>query len=268
MVAGDYAAFDKTMPPCMILAAFDIMRSVCKEAGYTPEDLQVIQGIAEDTAFPLVDFNGDLVEFFGSNPSGHPLTVIVNSLANSLYMRYCYRVLNPHNTCSDFQKNVALMTYGDDNVMGVHPRAAWFNHTAIQEALSNVGIRYTMADKEAESVPYLNIKDVSFLKRTWRWDADVGAYLAPLEEASIAKSLTRVVASRSVPGEKQAVDVMSSAAREYFFHGKDIFQEKTAMLVDVAYVCKLQDYLEDSTFPTWEELKDNFWSNSEHCLSN
>jgi hypothetical protein len=131
MVAGDYAAFDKTMPPCIILAAFEIMATICKEAGYTPEDLRVVQGIAEDTAFPLVDFNGDIVEFFGSNPSGHPLTVIVNSLANSLYMRYCYTVLSPQKSCTDFQDNVALMTYGDDNVMGVSPKAPFFNHTAI-----------------------------------------------------------------------------------------------------------------------------------------
>lgn len=266
MVAGDYAAFDKTMPPCIILAAFEIMGSICKQAGYSEEDLRVVQGIAEDTAFPLVDFNGDVVEFFGSNPSGHPLTVIVNSLANSLYMRYCYAVLNPAGHCKDFQANVALMTYGDDNVMGVSPKAPFFNHTAIQAALADVGIKYTMADKEAESVPYLHISQVSFLKREWRWDEDVGAFLAPLEEASIAKSLTRVVASQTVPPEKQAVDVMSSACREYFFHGKETFLQKRDMLLEIVLECELDAYVESTTFPTWEQLKDCFWKNSEHVL--
>jgi hypothetical protein len=267
MVAGDYAAFDKTMPPCIILAAFEIMATICKEAGYTPEDLRVVQGIAEDTAFPLVDFNGDIVEFFGSNPSGHPLTVIVNSLANSLYMRYCYTVLSPQKSCTDFQDNVALMTYGDDNVMGVSPKAPFFNHTAIQAALADVGIKYTMADKEAESVPYLHVSQVSFLKREWRWDEDVKAYLAPLEEASIAKSLTRVVASRTVPAEKQAVDVMSSACREYFFHGKEIFETKKNMLLEIVEECELQAYVSRTSFPTWEQLKDCFWENSKHVLA-
>jgi hypothetical protein len=95
MVAGDYAAFDKSMPSTIILAAFDIIRRLCKQAGYSESDLKVVQGIAEDTAFPLVDLNGDLIEFYGSNPSGHPLTVIVNGLANALYMRYCYAKLSP-----------------------------------------------------------------------------------------------------------------------------------------------------------------------------
>jgi hypothetical protein len=80
MIAGDYGSFDKTMPPDVILAAYDIIYAICKEAGYSESDLLVVQGIAEDTAFPLVDFNGDLVQFYGSNPSGHPLTVIMVGL--------------------------------------------------------------------------------------------------------------------------------------------------------------------------------------------
>lgn len=264
MVAGDYAAFDKSMPPCMILAAFDIIRSVSKAAGMSEEELRVIQGIAEDTAFPVVDFNGDLVEFYGSNPSGHPLTVIVNSLANSLYMRYCYAELNPMKTAKTFKRDVALMTYGDDNVMGVNSSCTFFHHTAIQEVLAGVGIKYTMADKEAESVPYIHIDNVSFLKRLWRWDADVGAFLAPLEEASIGKSLTRVVASKTVPAEKQAVDVMSSACREYFFYGKEIFHKKRQMFLDIVAECELEAYVEASSFPSWEELADNFIANSKH----
>lgn len=264
MVAGDYAAFDKSMPPCMILAAFDVIRRVCAAAGYSSEDLLVLQCIAEDTAYPLVDFNGDLVEFFGSNPSGHPLTVIINCLANSLYIRYCWVVLSPEKNCLEFQRHVALMTYGDDNLMGISKAAPFFNHTSIQGVLMSVGVKYTMADKEAESVPYIHISEVSFLKREWRWDEDVGAFLAPLEEASIGKSLTRVVASKTVPPEQQAVDVLSAACREYFFYGKEKFLTKREMLMEVAEECELLNYVVDSTFPTWEELRETFWNNSKH----
>lgn len=262
MIAGDYGRFDKTMPPCIILAAFDIIREICREAGYTPEQLMVVQGIAEDTAFPLIDFNGDLVEFYGSNPSGHPLTVIINSLANSLYMRYCYAELSPDKSCYYFKRDVALMTYGDDNAMGVRKEASFFNHTAIQRVLSDVGITYTMADKEAESIPYIHIDQISFLKRLWRWDADVGAYLAPLEEASITKSLTVNTESKSLCPEAHAVAVMTSAHCEYFFYGKEVFHERQKMFQRIIKKSNLEMYVKDNSFPCWEELRERFWQNS------
>lgn len=262
LIAGDYGKFDKTMPPALILAAFDILRWMCERAGYALTEIIVIQGIAEDTAFPLVDFNGDLVEFFGSNPSGHPLTVIINGLANSLYMRYCYHELDPEHAVRNFKKRVALITYGDDNAMGVHASAPWFNHTAVQAVLAAVGVRYTMADKEAVSVPYISIDDVSFLKRTWRWDEDVGAFLAPLEEASIGKSLTRVVASKTISPEAQACEVLKSAHMEYFNYGWEKFTEKDRMIREIMDECKLWEHTQADRFPTWQEYRDGFWRRS------
>jgi hypothetical protein len=260
MIAGDYAAFDKTMPAEVILAAFDILREICRAAGYSPEDLLVVQGIAEDTAFPLTDFNGDLVEFYGSNPSGHPLTVIINSIANSLYMRYCYLKLNPSKEVRSFKQNVNLMTYGDDNVMGVnHGNVPWFNHTTVQAELARAGITYTMADKEAESIPYISIEDVSFLKRTWVWDADVGAHLAPLEEDSIAKSLTVCVRSKTLSQEYHAVAILESAHSEYFFYGKETFEKRAAMIKRLIARYSLEPYTKETSFPTWDDLYRRFW---------
>nr|QDH87658.1 MAG: RNA-dependent RNA polymerase [Picornavirales sp.] len=267
IIAGDYGKFDKKMIAAFILAAFDIIINIHRAAGWSEEQLRVLSCIAMDTAFPLVDFNGDLIEFFGTNPSGHPLTVIINSLVNALYMRYCYAKCAPiaettvmrNSSRSFFQlffgKNkdvaatelrqarmellctfkdfVSLMTYGDDNVMGVSSLIPWFNHTTIQTVLASIGVEYTMADKESESVPYISIDDVAFLKRRWRWDADVGAMLAPLEHDSIEKMLTMWVASTTVCAPAQAVDVIESALNEYFFYGKDVYEAKRSMMIDI-----------------------------------
>nr|WPR18049.1 MAG: structural polyprotein [Chemarfal virus 274] len=264
LIAGDYKAFDKRMPASIILAAFDIIQAVCKESGnFTQDDLKVMQGIAYDTAFPNVDLNGDLVEFFGSNPSGHPLTVVINSLANSLYVRYGYAVLNPKGeSAADFKKNVALQTYGDDNVMGVHRDCGWFNHTSLAKALGDVGITYTMADKEAESIPFITIDDVSFLKRVWKYDTDLEAYVCPLDESSIAKMMTKCVPSRTVTADKQAIDVLSTVCREYFWYGRSTFEAKRLMCIEMAAENDLEFLIQPSTFPTWEELKESFDSAS------
>jgi len=260
IVAGDYKAFDKSMPPNIILGAYDIIRRICATAGYSDESLRVVEGIAVDTAYPLFNFNGDLVTFMGSNPSGHPLTVIINGLANALYMRYCYYLLNPDHELESFKDHVHLMTYGDDNVMGVHPNASWFNHTDIQTILESHNVIYTMADKESKSIPYIHIHDVSFLKRYWRWNDEVQDYLCPLEHDSIEKSLMTCVESKSVTDKYQAVAIMSTACQEYFFYGKEVFEDKRALMLHASRELDLEKYLQDSTFPTWTELVERFLS--------
>jgi len=264
IVAGDYSKFDKRMPASVILAAFDIILDVCSRAGYTEKDLAVVRGIGYDTAYPVVDFNGDLVEFYGSNPSGHPLTVIVNGLANSLYMRYCYIVLRPLGHTSSFKQNVNLLTYGDDNIMGVSKDANWFNHTAIQQILADVDIGYTMADKDAESVPFINIENSNFLKRKWRFDEDIGHWVAPLDHSSLAKMLMVCVQKGNMSPQAHSIEVMQTAVREYFWYGRQVFHEKLAMFGRIVAECNLQPYMSQAEFPTWDDLVHQFWENSHH----
>ncbi len=258
IVAGDYGKFDKRMIADFILAAFDVIIQIYRKAGFSEEEVRIIAGIAEDTAFPVSNLNNDLVEFYGTNPSGHPLTVIINSLVNALYMRYCYVLLNPEKECRTFKSNVNLMTYGDDNVMGVSAKSPWFNHTAIQAELAKIGVEYTMADKESESVPYINLKDVSFLKRTWRFENEMGYWMAPLEESSIIKSLTVWVPSSSVDKYYQMVDVLNSASNEYFFYGREKHDEMRSFFLQLVSSEPYKHYVQDAHFPSYDQLCDRF----------
>lgn len=268
IVAGDYKAFDKKMSPKEILLAFDIIICFLKLSGnYTDEDIQIVRCIAEDTAFALVEFNGDLIQLFGSNPSGNPLTVILNGLVNCIRMRYVYAMLHPEGKFDDFKKNVSLMTYGDDNIMSVSVNTPWFNHTAIAKKFAELDIIYTMADKEAESVPFIHIDNASFLKRTWRKDDDLGCMVAPLDHDSIEKMLMVWNRSKSVTEEAQGISVISTALREYFFYGKETYNDKLIMLRKLVKDLKWDIWIEESTFPTFEELCENFKKSSKHCDS-
>lgn len=269
MIGGDYGKFDKRMIADFILAAFDIIIAIHKRAGFSDDEIQVLLGIAADTAFPLVNLNGDLVEFYGTNPSGHPLTVIINSLVNSLYMRYAFIKLAQENNVPviSFKEYVNLFTYGDDNIMGVSERVPWFNHTNIQRVLAEIGVEYTMADKGAESVPYIDIADCSFLKRVWRYDQDVGAYLAPLEEESIHKSLTTWIPSGTIDKYAQTVDVVKSANSEYFFYGKETFEKHHAFFKQLLSHEPYCHYVTKTTLPGWDELIERFWKASGHKVS-
>lgn len=266
IVAGDYVAFDKKMTPKEILAAFDVIIHFCELSGnYTEEDIQIIRCIAEDTAFAVVDYNGDLIQLFGSNPSGNPLTVILNGIVNCLRMRYVYYLLNPNKEVNSFGSNVNLMTYGDDNIMSVAKGCDWFNHTNISNKFKDLDIGYTMAEKEAESVPFIHINESSFLKRKWRFDTDLGCMLAPLDHDSIEKMLMVWNRSKAVTEEAQGIDVISTALREYFFYGKEVYLNKLKMFKKLIHDLNWEDWVTESTLPNYEELKAGFIKSSRHC---
>lgn len=262
IVAGDFGKFDKRMGSCFILYAFWIIVQFAEKAGMSEAEINQIWCVAEDTAFAFTNFNGDLIMFLGSNPSGHPLTVIVNSLVNSLYMRYVYRQVAPDSELDHFKRNVHLYTYGDDNIMGVRKDCDWFNHTVIATKLAKIGVEYTMADKESESVPFIHIDDASFLKRKWRFDATVGAMLAPLEETSIESSLSVGIVGKHMTPEAHAIAVIQGALNEYFFYGREVFENRRQMFTDIIREARLEDWLEDG-LRTWDQCVASFRRSSE-----
>jgi hypothetical protein len=263
MVAGDYKKFDKNMSPEIIKAVYELIIDLAEWSGnFDAEDILAMRTVAEDSAFPLTNYFGDLVEFFGSNPSGHPLTVIINGFVNAFYMRCAWMMIQDEMPVSEFDNHVALMTYGDDNVMGVSPLVPWFNHTAISKALSSVGVTYTMADKDADSVPFIPVEEISFLKRKFVYSEELGDYAAPLELASIERSLLVNVRSQTITKEAQFIACCASAVREYFFHGRDVFEEKTQMLKKVIDQLNISGLVEKSTFPSWESLVRQWRENS------
>ena len=254
MIAGDFSKYDKRMSGTWILAAFEVITIILRKAGWSDSDIQVVQGLAEDTAFPLCDFNGDLVEFWGSNPSGHPLTVIINCIAHSLYFRYVW--LKVGNDLSLFQQYVHLMTYGDDDVANISPTISNYNHTIIQEELGKIGVKYTMADKESQSVPFLNMDEIVFLQRAWRFDEELGSHVAALNEKSISKMITVCIPSKVVCPEQYAIDILQNALREYFFHGRQSFEEHKQIFLDIISEVKLENYFEE--FPDYDVLKTQY----------
>nr|WPR18007.1 MAG: structural polyprotein [Crogonang virus 4] len=261
IIAGDYEKFDKRMMAAFILMAFWILEKMAEKAGWPEEHLVHIRCIAYDTAFANMDFNGDCVEIPG-NPSGHPLTVIINCFVNSLYMRYAFMLISGKNV-TEFKKYVNLATYGDDNIMGVSAECPGFTHTRIAVAMKIIGVGYTMAEKEAESVPYIHIKDASFLKRKFVWDDDIGAISAPLDESSFHKMLTNTVMPDTLSLEAHSICVIETAIREYWFHGKDVFEERRNFFLRLVAEMQLDAWVRESTFPSYDQIKTDYWARSE-----
>lgn len=253
-IAGDYSSYDARMSAHFILMAFKLMVTLAERSGnYDTDDLFVMRGIATEISCPVYDWFGTIVEFTGSNPSGHPLTVIVNSLANSLYMRYAYYAIADKRiwpVVPPFSDVVALQTYGDDNISTVKQGFDDYNHSAIANEFLLVDMKYTMAEKNAVSVPFVRLENASFLKHYAKWDSELGVYRSPTEPSSIAKMLHSHKRSSILSMEESSAEAIKNCALKYFEFGEKEYTKRAAELMLVAKQNRLEGIVgELATYP-------------------
>jgi energy-coupling factor transporter ATP-binding protein EcfA2 len=236
MIAGDFSGFDTRMSAQITGAAANIMLSWYKECGMSDDDLELVRGALSDIIHPNILFQGDLYTFANANPSGNLITVQLNSVSDSLMMRYVYYAMMPRIE-EPFAQNVRLGTYGDDNAMSVKKHCKWYTHTACQAEFEKLDVGYTMADKDAKSVPYISIDRISFLKRGFRYEETLGKIVAPIEEDSITKKFYWIKKANESPllPEEQFAAYLDTSLRESYLHGKAFYQtmmDKFRAIVD------------------------------------
>ena len=268
IVAGDFAAYDQHMSARMTLLANKVFEHIGRRAGYSEEDLKIMRGAATEVSYPVMSLNGELIQLYGSNPSGQNLTVYTNSIVNSLYHRCVFRKIYPHYK-GRFSEAVALTTYGDDVKMSVREGFDEFNHTRIQQEFEKQGITYTMAEKDAESIPFIDHEVADFLKRKSRWESQYcyidsegktnkGMWIAMLDEDSIFKSLHSNLKSKTQTQEEVAVQCIEGAMREWWFYGKEIFDLRHKQMQEVVNTLGWTNYMSEAFWSSFE-LREAEW---------
>lgn len=243
IVAGDYKNYDQRMSSQVIGAAFCILIEFAASVGYSNDDLQMMTSIASEVLFPVIHMNGDIFKLFGSVTSGNSLTTILNCICNSLLHRICYYGLGIklRTNTPPFKHVCSLMTYGDDCADSVRPGYDWFCHTNRQAFFADFNIVYTMAEKDQESVPFITLGELSFLKRRPKYNPDTGLLMAPLEESSIFKSLQYLTRSTLTPEESVGQNV-DNALAAWFQHGRDIYNNRAPRIREVMIMADLYHY--------------------------
>ena len=168
-----------------------ILTIVLASGKFSEVDLRVIQLIMMDIINCVVDYDGTLMLLFGSNPSGHPLTVLLNCIAGSIYVRLAY--LRKFSSLEHFNNEIVVGTYGDDNLIGVVDGVDFSFHD-MRDNLSDIA-SYTTSDKQKEGDPWVSINSANFLKRGFLYNDYLSSllkrdiYTAPIELSSIWKIL-------------------------------------------------------------------------------
>ena len=235
--AGDYGKYDLRLPMQVTLAAFDVLLELASCMEYSEEDLVTMRGLISDIVAPLIAFNGDLIMLFGSNPSGQNMTVFINSVGNSLILRCAFYGIYDSlwfSRDTNFRRNVAIMTYGDDVKGSVRETHGFFNHVAVAEWLSQRDIVFTMPDKTSKPIPFMKDSDADFLKRHNVFVPELGHFVGQLDEKSIFKSLHSVLRSKAVTNREQCISNIRGALDEWFFYGKQHYEKRRKEMERVA----------------------------------
>jgi hypothetical protein len=234
MIAGDFSGFDTRMAAQITGAAAQIMISWYEAAGVSEEDLVLIKGALSDIIHPNILIDGDLYRFANGNPSGNLITVQLNSICNSIMMRYVYYAMMP-NIREAFASNVRLGTYGDDNAMSVKKHCRFYTHTSCQAEFEKLDIGYTMADKGAVSRPYITIEEISFLKRSFVRHEDLDIIVGPIEEDSTLKRFHWLKKPGDTPLSfaEQFGAYTDGALRDYYLRGRSAYDEFLGKLQNI-----------------------------------
>jgi hypothetical protein len=259
ILAGDYSKYDLRMPAQVMFCAFRILINIAKHCGYSEEHVIIMEGIATDICYPLMAYNGDLIQHFGSNPSGQNLTVYINSIVNSLLFRCAFFHIVGNRTNKSFRSACSLITYGDDAKSSVHRDFPEFNHISVAAFLAERDMVFTMPDKESIPTAYMHDEDADLLKRKNISCPETGMIMGALQEDSIFKSLHATLHSKALTKEQQAMANIDGALREWFSHGRHTYElrreqmKRVAQAADVAHGCHLLDQTYDEALSNWKE---------------
>lgn len=216
----DYKAYDTRMNSQVSRYAMTAFYELAVCFGYSEQDLHIMKCLINDVCHPLVDFDGTLVQLYNMNTSGNNITVQINCIGNSLYMRMAFFNNNPD--CVNFRDYVSLITYGDDNKCSIHQSVRdSFNYEVVEDFLNIYGIQITPPDKVSLGKPFYSQEELDFLKRQSNFIPEIHRSLGRLEELSIFKSLHCNRHSKTASDLDVTSSCIESALHEWFAYGRE-----------------------------------------------
>lgn len=232
VIAGDFKFYDGSLNSQILWRICDLINDWYDDG---EENARIRLGMWNHIVHSI-HINGSVVyQLTHSQPSGCPITSILNSVYNSFIVRLAYLECAHNSGHHDlanmhaFRRYVALVSYGDDNLLAVAKVIKeWFNQVTLTEALSVLGHVYTDEGKTGQIVPFRDLSEVAFLKRTFQFDPDTFRYISPLNIDVVLE-----IAQWTKRG-LQELDITKSnidtTLRELSLHGPELFNEKCGII--------------------------------------
>jgi hypothetical protein len=231
VVAGDFENFDGSLSSQILWKMLDMINKWYDDG----EENANIRRVLWMNIVHAVHVNGIMMyQATHSQPSGCPLTAILNSIYNSIVIRIVYLICAKKHenekklmigtiaNMKSFNECVACVSYGDDNLIAIIKTILeWFNQVSIAEAFLTIGHVYTDEAKSGVIVPIRTLEEVAYLKRKFVWDELTQRHIAPLDLDVVLEIFQWTKKGLMKDDITQAnVDV---TMRELSLHGEDLF---------------------------------------------
>lgn len=182
------------------------------------ENKKIASFILQNMPHSVVLVMDDLYQTNHSMPSGSFLTAILNSLVNK-FLTACWY----HSVCCKLQRRVSIVefvteiidfVYGDDRVNATS--LVGFDGCSMAEYFRSIGLDVTDDKKNSEVHSTYNIEEISFLKRTFEYNATLKKVVCPLSKKTLLSSLSWYMSDK----DAQTVlrDKLDAFQREAFLH--------------------------------------------------
>lgn len=254
IMPADAQKFDQSITFDELQVVFSISLELASLCGYSPDDLVIMRSLATSAIYAIIEFDTDILSFFTLGASGGFGTVQINSMVNALRHRmYYYSKLFRESLPPDvsqlvaskrFRQLVFAAFFGDDSLGATDPRISdHYNLIGYSQYMAAQGVTITTEKKGDITVGSVPITECDFLKRSFRFDAELGLWQAPLNEDSIMKRLFVLDPSKVLTLKEQCGEAIASSLRDYFQYGREVFEDRREKLMELAEVCELREYV-------------------------
>jgi hypothetical protein len=231
VVAGDFENFDGSLSSQILWRMLDMINEWYNDG----EENAHIRRVLWMNIVHAIHVNGRVMyQATHSQPSGCPLTAILNSIYNSIVIRIVYLIcakkqenkekikIGTYANMKNFNDWVACVSYGDDNLIAIiNFILPWFNQVTIAEAFLTIGHVYTDEAKSGKIVPIRDLTEVAFLKRKFIWDELTQRHIAPLDLDVVLEIFQWT--KKGLMRDDITIANVDVAMRELALHGEDLF---------------------------------------------
>jgi hypothetical protein len=236
VVAGDFSNYDGSLPAEMLWSVFDIIKAFYSIS--TDEERRVRVGLWSELVNSWHVVGNAVYLWSQSNPSGCPITSLLNSVVHSVMARYVWLGLArehsiQHCSLAAYREHVVHRNYGDDDVWNISNEViGWFNQKTLTTEFAKIGMTYTDETKKGEVATSRTLSEIAFLKRTFRWEKIIARWVGPLNLKVILEMPMWIHASSDV--YKQTGETLEAAWRELMLHSEQTIHDVAPVFIEAA----------------------------------